>query len=163
MKYSTESSDSSRAEGVSSRGMGGRVGWVDGWDGLITSFNVHISHVKRIQNEARGTSPRLFQKKFSVHQVFATQKINKRASVYWSLLPFSPCFGAHCEERNISSAQRPSKPPTLSSRACVYNPLSTASLCISNHVIEFVSVPVPAKTPTTLSPSDASIHTQDPH
>ena len=45
-------------------GMGVRVGWVDGWaggwvrGGLITSFNIYISHVKKIQNEERRTSPR---------------------------------------------------------------------------------------------------------
>ena len=33
---------------LSSRGMGG---WVRG--GLITSFNIYISHVKKIQNEER--------------------------------------------------------------------------------------------------------------
>jgi hypothetical protein len=32
----------------------------------ITSFNIHISHVKKIQNEERGTSPFFFFGKFSV-------------------------------------------------------------------------------------------------
>jgi hypothetical protein len=40
---------------LSSRGMDG---WVKG--GLIASFNIYISHVKKIQDEERGNSPIFF-------------------------------------------------------------------------------------------------------
>jgi hypothetical protein len=41
-----------------------RGGWVGG--GWITSFNIYISHVKKIQNEERGTSPRFFFENFQL-------------------------------------------------------------------------------------------------
>jgi hypothetical protein len=38
--------------------------------GLIASFNICISHVKKTQNEARGTSPRFFFGNFLLLSVF---------------------------------------------------------------------------------------------
>jgi hypothetical protein len=47
--------------------MGGRVGLRSrGMGGPITSFNMHISHVKKKHNEERGTSLKFFCWKFSV-------------------------------------------------------------------------------------------------
>jgi hypothetical protein len=40
----------------------------------ITSFNIHISHVKKIQNEERGTSPFFFFWEIFCYEVFAKKR-----------------------------------------------------------------------------------------
>ena len=49
-----------------------RGGWVR--SGLITFFNIYISHVKKLQNEKRGAYPRIvfFEKRSTYHCLHIT-------------------------------------------------------------------------------------------
>ena len=48
-------------------------------------FNIYISHVKKIQNEERGTSPRFFFLNFFCYNVFAKPK-KKLSDIRYYLL-----------------------------------------------------------------------------
>jgi hypothetical protein len=62
--------------GAGRREMGGRVR-----GGLISSFNIYISHVKKIQNEERGTSRRFFLEFFFVMMGLQSKKRNNELMI----------------------------------------------------------------------------------
>jgi hypothetical protein len=62
-----------------------------GWAFFI--FNMYTSDVTKIQNEERGTSPRIFFLEIFCCEVLAKQKKNERAGLYYTWAnPLTPSY-----------------------------------------------------------------------